>query len=40
VHGWVYGLKDGLLRDLNTTVANADEPSAVYRAAVAGLASA
>jgi carbonic anhydrase len=39
VHGWVYGLKDGLLRDLNTTVANADEPSEVYRAAVASLAS-
>ena len=39
VHGWVYGLQDGLLRDLNTTVANGDEPSAVYRAAVTALAS-
>jgi carbonic anhydrase len=39
VHGWVYGLQDGLLRDLNTTVANADEPSEVYRVAVAALAS-
>ena len=39
VHGWVYGLQDGLLRDLNTTVANADEPSAVYRTAITALAS-
>jgi carbonic anhydrase len=40
IHGWVYGLKDGLLRDLNTTVAAASEPSAIYRAAVAALSSA
>jgi len=39
IHGWVYGLQDGLLRDLNTTVANGEEPSEVYRAAVAALAS-
>jgi carbonic anhydrase len=25
VHGWIYGLKDGLLRDLNTTVIGFDE---------------
>src|SRR5688500_7136823 len=25
VHGWIYGLEDGLLRDLNTTVAAAGE---------------
>ena len=37
VHGWVYGLKDGLLRDLNTTVAAADRASAAYRTALAGL---
>jgi carbonic anhydrase len=37
VHGWVYGLKDGLLRDLNTTVANADAAPAAYRTAVAAL---
>ena len=37
VHGWVYGLKDGLVRDLNTTAAQrADVPSA-YRAALAAL---
>jgi carbonic anhydrase len=39
VHGWVYGLKDGLLRDLNTTVAGSDEPSAVYRSALTVLGS-
>jgi carbonic anhydrase len=39
VHGWVYGLQDGLLRDLNTTVGHTDEPYEVYRAAVAALAS-
>ena len=37
VHGWIYGLQDGLLRDLNTTVTDASEPIAAYRAAMAGL---
>ena len=37
VHGWVYGLQDGLLRDLNTTVAHADKSPVAYRAAVAAL---
>ena len=40
VHGWVYGLQDGLLRDLNTTVADGQEPPAVYQAAIAALTSA
>jgi carbonic anhydrase len=35
VHGWIYGLQDGLLRDLNVTVAGADETAAVYEAAIA-----
>ena len=35
VHGWVYGLKDGLVRDLETTVTNPDEASAAYQAALA-----
>jgi len=39
IHGWVYGLQDGLLRDLNTTVANGEEAFEVYRAAVAALTS-
>ena len=38
VHGWIYGLRDGLLHDLHTTVAGPEEPSAVYRQAVAALA--
>jgi carbonic anhydrase len=37
VHGWVYGLKDGLLRDLETTVLRPDEAPAIYRAALAAL---
>lgn len=37
VHGWVYGLKDGLLRDLNTTVSGPAEAEAAYKAAVAAL---
>lgn len=40
VHGWVYGLKDGLLRDLNTTVALASETPAVYQSAVSALCGA
>ena len=37
VHGWVYGIKDGLLRDLNTTVGGTDDAAAAYRAALAAL---
>ena len=37
VHGWVYGLKDGLLRDLGTTVTKPAEAPAAYRAALAAL---
>ncbi len=37
VHGWVYGLEDGLIRDLGTTVTNARESGDVYRAALAAL---
>ena len=38
VHGWVYGLKDGLLRDLDTTVTEAEGWQDVYRRALAALA--
>ncbi len=31
VHGWVYGLDDGLLKDLDLTIASADELDRVYR---------
>ncbi|MBL9135845.1 MAG: carbonate dehydratase [Verrucomicrobiales bacterium] len=37
VHGWIYGLQDGLLTDLNATVTRFEEVPGVYRQAVAGL---
>jgi carbonic anhydrase len=37
VHGWVYGLQDGLIRDLRTTVSAPDEAASTYRAAIAAL---
>ena len=38
VHGWIYGLQDGLLRDLNMTITALDETPGVYRLAIAALA--
>jgi carbonic anhydrase len=38
VHGWVYGLQDGLLTDLNVTVAGAEETLPAYETAIASLA--
>ena len=37
VHGWIYGLQDGLLRDLNVTVANSNEAGNICRTAVVSL---
>jgi len=37
VHGWVYGLQDGLLRDLNVTTTAAHETLGVYHAAISSL---
>ena len=37
VHGWVYGLTDGLVRDLRTTATSAAETHDVYRGALAAL---
>ena len=37
VHGWVYGLRDGLVRDLEFSVHSADEAADRYDAALAGL---
>ena len=37
VHGWVYGLHDGLVRDLNTTATQQAEVPPAYRAALAAL---
>jgi carbonic anhydrase len=33
VHGWVYGLNDGLVKDLNVTMSHSDEVVNVFRAA-------
>lgn len=40
LHGWCYGLKDGLINNLHMTVGRADDLKSVYRAAVAGVAAA
>ena len=37
VHGWVYGLKDGLIRDLKTSVSKAAEAPSAYHSALGGL---
>jgi carbonic anhydrase len=37
VHGWIYGLHDGLLSDLNATVTSQTEVIPGYAAALAGL---
>ena len=37
VHGWVYGLKDGLIRDMDFTAATPDEAASAYEAAIAAL---
>jgi carbonic anhydrase len=37
VHGWVYGLKDGLIRDLHTSVSRPGDSAGAYRAALSAL---
>lgn len=37
VHGWIYGIRDGLLRDLNCTAASAERATIAYERAVAAL---
>jgi len=37
VHGWIYGLQDGLLRDLKITVTDFQETFAVYQTAISAL---
>lgn len=37
VHGWVYGLKDGLLRDLKCTVTGLENARTSYESAIAAL---
>ena len=38
VHGWVFGVHDGLLHDLGVTVSGGDSLEEIYRAALAGVA--
>lgn len=40
VHGWVYGLKDGLLQDLHITLDSTEGMASLYRAAIAGVSAA
>ena len=37
VHGWIYGIQDGLLRDLNFTVTKFEEMPELYETALASL---
>ena len=37
LHGWVYGLHDGLLHDLHMTVKGTDNLNALYREALSGV---
>ena len=37
VHGWIYGVRDGLLRDLGVTVAGAEEADTAIAQALARL---
>jgi carbonic anhydrase len=37
IHGWIYALDDGLLRDLGVTITDAQETAAVYQRAIAAL---
>jgi carbonic anhydrase len=37
IHGWIYGIEDGLLRDLGMTVSGIEEAPGIYREALAAL---
>jgi len=39
VHGWIYGIQDGLLRDLGITIGGRAELQPVYEAAIAGFST-
>ena len=39
IHGWAYGLQDGLLKDLKMTVTSTDSIESLYREAVASVAA-
>jgi carbonic anhydrase len=37
VHGWIYGIQDGLLRDLKFTAASSTEATVSYRSSIEAL---
>ena len=37
VHGWIYGLNNGLLRDLQATVMTLDEANGVFKSAISNI---
>lgn len=37
IHGWIYGLKDGLLRDLQVTASSAAQAETTYKTALAAI---
>jgi carbonic anhydrase len=39
VHGWIYGLRDGLLRDLGCSATGVDDVAAAYAIALSSSAS-
>jgi carbonic anhydrase len=39
LHGWCYGLKDGLINNLQMTVDSTEGLDSIYRAAIAGVAA-
>jgi carbonic anhydrase len=39
IHGWVYGIEDGIVRDLGISVAGFDEAALTYQAAIASLSA-
>jgi carbonic anhydrase len=39
VHGWIYGIEDGLLRDLDITVVEFDKTAIAYQRAISTLSS-
>ena len=38
LHGWCYGLKDGLINDLHMTISGTEGLDSLYKAAIAGVA--
>ena len=37
VHGWIYGMSDGLVRDLHTSASSLDEARSIYLKAITAL---